>query len=262
MKIGIVGAGQMGTALIRGFMRAGQHSPSAVTLLVKNPPNPRVDRLQAELGFALTSDDTVFAKAGLDAVILTTPAPLTKAIVAKLVDQGLSASTLLLSAAAGVTVAALHDIAPNYPVITFIPNIPVAVNQGTITLAKDAETDPVQLAQAKQLFALLGTVVVVKASQLNIAGTLSGCGPAFVDIFMAAMSDAAVAAGLDRPTAQQLIASMVAGSGQLAANSQQSFSDLAGLVTSPGGTTIQGVLALEAHQFRHAIIQAVLAANR
>ncbi len=104
-------------------------------------------------------------------------------------------------------------------------------------------------------------MITVPESQLGIVGVVGGCGPAFVDVFMDALGDAAVKYGLDRQTAYQLIASMVKGSGALAYHSKLTPAQLRDQVTSPGGTTIRGVEALEKAGFRYAVIDAVNKAN-
>ena len=107
------------------------------------------------------------------------------------------------------------------------------------------------------LMKLLGDVIPVNEDQLNIVGTIGGCGPAFIDVIMDALSDAAVKYGLDREKAYQLAASMVAGTGKLALDSKLSPSALRDQVTSPGGTTIRGVQSLEKHDVRFAMMDAV-----
>lgn len=111
--------------------------------------------------------------------------------------------------------------------------------------------------QIVSLMKLLGDVISVSEDQLNIVGTIGGCGSAFIDVIMDALSDAAVKHGLDREKAYQLVSSMVAGTGKLALESKLSPSTLRDQVTSPGGTTIRGVQALEKHGVRFAMMDAV-----
>ncbi len=107
----------------------------------------------------------------------------------------------------------------------------------------------------------LGDVIEVPERQLDIIGVIGGCGPAFVDVMMDAMSDAAVKHGLDRQTAYEVIASMVKGTGTLAYDSKLAPALLRDQVTSPAGTTIKGVEALEKNGFRYAMMDAVNKAN-
>lgn len=255
MKIAIVGVGNMGSAIIKGLVN--QHRD---TVIAMNPTNPRVTKLATELGFKLfnTYDELVTAQP--DVVILTTPAPVTTAVAAKL--TGLKQEAIIISSAAGVKLADLAKCLPNHQLAAIIPNTPVAVNAGAIGLAYPttltADAKQVITAVLKQL----GDIITVPEEQLNIVGVVGGCGPAFVDVFMDAMSDAAVKYGLNRQTAYQLVASMVKGSGKLAADSKVAPALLRDQVTSPGGTTIRGVEALEKAGFRYAVIDAINQANK
>lgn len=108
----------------------------------------------------------------------------------------------------------------------------------------------------------LGDVIPVKEDQLSIVGTIGGCGPAFVDVFLDALGDAGVLNGLPRDLTNTLAASMVKGSASLAYESKTAPAILRDQVCSPGGTTIQGVASLEQNGFRYAVIDAVNKANK
>ncbi len=250
MKIAIIGIGAMGSAILKGYCNAGQFD-----LLTMNPENPRVTKLTHQLHVDLVHDSQAVVAAQPDAVILTTPAPVTVDVAKQL--AGLSDKTLIISAAAGVSQADLQAVLPHLTIATIIPNTPIAVNAGAIGLAMPANADDDQQQTIKQLLRPLGDLIEVPESQLDIVGVIGGCGPAFVDVFMDAMSDAAVLHGMNRQTAYQLVASMVKGSGTLATATKQAPALLRDEVTSPGGTTIRGVAALEKDGFRHAVIDAV-----
>lgn len=252
MRIAIVGAGNMGQALLKGFKAAGE-----ADLWALNPVNPKVAAFAKKSGIELvnTPADLVAAKPGL--AILTTPAPLTVTVAGQLAD--LPSDCLVVSSAAGVSIVALEAVMPQ-PVSAIIPNIPVASQAGTIGLTMGTRLSAAQKETVTTSLKQLGTVVEVKEDQLGIVGTVGGCGPAFVDVMMDALADAAVKHGLDRASAYQVAVSMVAGSGQLALESGLAPALLRDQVASPGGTTIQGISALEAHGFRAALIAAVDAA--
>lgn len=250
MKIAIIGIGAMGGAILKGYCNAGQFD-----LLTMNHENPRVTKLTDQLHVDLVHDSQAVVAAQPDAVILTTPAPVTVDVAKQL--AGLPAKTLIISAAAGVSQADLQAVLPHLTIATIIPNTPVAVNAGAIGLAMPANADDDQQQTIKQLLQPLGDLIEVPESQLDIVGVIGGCGPAFVDVFMDAMSDAAVLHGMSRQTAYQLIASMVKGSGALATATKEAPALLRDQVTSPGGTTIRGVAALENDGLRHAVIDAV-----
>ena len=150
---------------------------------------------------------------------------------------------------------------PNNPVIRIIPNIPVAINAGTIGLFMPDFEKEIQ-DKILQLLNQLGDIFPVQEDQLSIVGTIGGCGPAFVDIFLDALGDSGVLNGLSRDLSNKLAASMVKGSASLAYMSDASPAVLRDQVCSPGGTTIKGVVSLEKNGFRHAIIEAVNKANQ
>lgn len=249
MKVGIIGVGAMGGAIAQGLAK---HD---VDLVLQNPENPRVTKLAEQIHAQLVHDTKGLAAAKPDLVMLVTPAPITLEVAKTL--TALPDSVPVISSAAGVKLADLKNVLPWHPLAAIIPNTPVAVNDGAIglTFGDNVKEDDQQA--IKDLLSKLGAVIPVPEDKLDIVGVIGGCGPAYVDVFMDALSDAAVAHGLDRKTAYQLAAAMVKGSGALALQSGQAPALLRDEVTSPAGTTIKGVLALEKDGFRHAVIDAV-----
>ncbi|WP_283584090.1 pyrroline-5-carboxylate reductase [Limosilactobacillus difficilis] len=253
-KVTVVGVGSMGGAIVKGLLATGQFKVSAM-----NPVNSRVSKLADQLGFSLVNEASAIAAGEPDVVILTTPAPVTVDVARQLTN--LPAQTIIISAAAGVSHDQLQAALPGHPIANIIPNTPVAVNAGTIGLALPHDTTAGVKAQIMTVLQALGDVITVPESQLAILGVIGGCGPAFVDVMMDAMSDAAVKHGMKRQTAYQVIASMVKGTGSLAYASQLAPALLRDQVTSPAGTTIKGVEALEKAGFRFAVMDAVNKAN-
>lgn len=250
MNITIIGVGHMGSAIIKGLITASEYTISAM-----NPVNPRVSKLAEQLNFELVNSAADVKQLAPQVVILTTPANLTAEVARELAD--LPDQTIFISAAAGVSLKELQAALPNKTIARIIPNTPVAVNAGTIGLTLAEETAADNLTVITELLDQLGDVIQVPERQLEIIGVVGGCGPAFVDVMMDALSDAAVKYGLDRKTSYKLAASMVKGSGTLAYDSQLAPALLRDQVTSPGGTTIRGVEALEKNGFRYAIMDAV-----
>ncbi len=254
MKVTVIGVGNMGGAIIKGLVKSGIDEVCGM-----NPVNPRVSKLAQKLNFTLFHTAAEVVEDRPDVVILTTPAKVTVEEAKKL--NGLESKTVVISAAAGITQRQLKAALPNQSIATIIPNTPVAVNAGTIGLALPSNSDQNMHKVINHVLGQLGDIITVSEDKLDIVGVIGGCGPAFVDIFMDALSDAAVKYGLNRQTAYKLIASMVKGSGTLAYDTKKSPSELRDQVTSPAGTTIKGVEALEKHGFRYSIIDAVNKAN-
>lgn len=249
MKVAIVGVGAMGGALAKGLANKG------VGLILENPQNTRVSKLAKQLSAELINDPADLPSHHPDIVLLVTPAPITLEVAKTLTN--LPDTVPVISSAAGVKLADLKNALPWNPLAAMIPNTPVAVNDGAIGLTFDPKISTEDKTKITNLLAKLGAVIPVSEDKLDIVGVVGGCGPAYVDVMMDALSDAAVAHGLDRPTAYRLAAAMVKGSGSLALTAKQAPALLRDQVTSPGGTTIKGVLALEKNGFRNAVIEAV-----
>jgi pyrroline-5-carboxylate reductase len=168
------------------------------------------------------------------------------------------AGKVVVSVAAGMTFDRYEDIlAPGTHHVSTIPNTPVAVNEGVWTCEARHSLDEGEFALVRDLLATTGRVVEVDSKLLGIAGTVTGCGPAFVAMVIEALGDAAVKYGVPRATAYELAAQMVAGAGKLAVETGQHPGALKDAVCSPGGTTIRGVAALEEHGLRNALIKAI-----
>lgn len=251
MKIAEIGVGNMGGAILTGLSHSGHDD-----LIAFNPANPRVDQLADKLGAQRVTKAQDLVDLKPDLLILTTPAPITAKVAKQFAALG---QVLVLSAAAEVSIASLQAALPQASISRMIPNTPVCVNAGTIGLTLDPNLSQEDAVRLRSVVSTLGDVIEVKEAQLDIVGTVGGCSPAFVDVMMDALSDGAVLEGLDRQTANQIVSSMVKGSGTLAYESKEAPAILRDKVASPGGTTIKGIAALEKAGFRSALIEAIKA---
>ena len=166
---------------------------------------------------------------------------------------------VLVSMAAGLTLSQLHELA-GIPakILRIMPNTPASVCEGTILYTPDELSE-----EEVQLFldgmAAAGLFVKIPESQMDAASAVAGCGPAFVDLFAEALADGGVACGLPRATASLLAQQMIRGSAALLIEEKLDPAVAKNAVCSPGGTTIQGVRALERGAFRSAVVEAVIA---
>lgn len=254
-KIAIIGVGQMGSAIIEGLSNISNN-----VIIGENPINPRVDKLAQKLNFTLVNTIDDLVKLQPEAIILTTPAPLTLQIASNL--QNLSSNCVIISAAAGISYDQLNQVLPNHQIARIIPNTPVAINAGTIGLFLPTNLTEKSKDLIHTILDPLGDVIIVKEDQFSIVGTIGGCGPAFVDVFLDALGDAGVLNGIPRSLANELAASMVKGTASLAYETKKAPALLRDQVCSPGGTTIKGVVSLEKDGFRNAIINAINSANK
>ena len=164
----------------------------------------------------------------------------------------------LVSMAAGVTLEGLRELLGDWPMIRIMPNTPVSVGEGMILYTCSPGVCPDAFLRALRF---AGRFLPVEERLMETGMAVSGCGPAFVDLFVEALADAGVAGGLYRKDAMLLAAQMVLGSAKLILDSGRHPGELKDAVCSPGGTTIQGVRKLEEKGFRSAVIEAVLAAK-
>ena len=169
---------------------------------------------------------------------------------------------LIVSTSGGDLTSVNAELPVDTSFVKAVPNTPVQINAGITALSFTDQEPEAQRNLVINLFQKLGQVYVVPEKLLGIYGTVAGCTPAFVDIMMEALSDAAVINGIPRQQSYQIITQMLLGTAQLAQKTQQHPGQLKDEVTTPGGSTIRGVAELEATGFRNALIQAVQAANK
>jgi len=167
---------------------------------------------------------------------------------------------LLISVLAGVTVARLQRLFPGWRIVRAVPNTPCLVRAGLTGLAWGEGVSAPQQAWVQQLFAQVGEVLLLPESQLDAFLALTSSGPAFVALVAEALADGAVAAGLPRLQAHHLAQRTLAGTAALLQEQQLHPAQLKDMVSSPGGTTIAGLRALESGGVRASLIEAVLAA--
>lgn len=170
---------------------------------------------------------------------------------------------VLVTMAAGLSMAQIAEFAGGaYPVIRIMPNTPAAVGEGMIPYCANAEVTAEELAEFCRILRCAGRLDPLPEHLIDAAGALSGCGPAFVYVFLESLADAAVACGLPRAKATAYAAQTVLGAAQMVLNTGAHPAALKDAVCSPAGSTIAGVHALEAGGFRAAAEEAVLAAYR
>ena len=168
---------------------------------------------------------------------------------------------ILVSMAAGLTIADIQEMAGGtYPVIRIMPNTPSAIGEGMILYTCCKGITKAEEKLFLDSMAGAGRLAAIPESQMDAGSAVSGCGPAFVDLFIEALADGGVACGLPRAQAMEFAAQMVVGSARLVLESDKHPGALKDAVCSPAGSTIQGVRALENAGFRSAVMEAVIAA--
>jgi pyrroline-5-carboxylate reductase len=257
MKLAFIGTGNMGGALARAAAREQGNE-----LLLVNRHPEKAEKLRGEIGGCVTDHAGAVAEAdllflGVKPVVLPalceTLRPLLRAREGRMV---------VVSMVAGVPIRKLQEeLGEKLPVIRIMPNTPVAVGEGMILYSCSEEVREEEAERFLQAMGHAGRFMKIEERLMEAGMAVSGCGPAYVDLFVEALADAAVACGIPRKDAIQLAAQMVLGSARLILESGRHPGELKDAVCSPGGTTIQGVRALEARAFRSAVFEAVMAAH-
>ncbi|MDR3564895.1 MAG: pyrroline-5-carboxylate reductase [Negativicutes bacterium] len=256
-RIGFIGGGAMGEALIRGMLQAKLVNASQIT--INDVVQERLDYLAASLGVS-TSLDSQEVAGNVDVLFLTIkPQTINDVLdnIAPVVDK----KTTVISIVAGITIATLQGRLPGVPIVRVMPNTAVAVGAGmsAIALGKYASAQAGELASA--VFASVGRVVTVNEDAMDAVTGLSGSGPAFVYLLIDALADAGVRVGFSRPMALTLAAQTLYGAAKMVLETGEHPAKLRDMVTSPGGTSIAGIHVLEQKGVRAALIDAVVAAT-
>lgn len=254
---GFIGIGNMGGALARAVCRT---IPGEAVLLANRTPE-KAAALATELG-CQTAGNRMAAETA-DLLFLGVKPQMMGDLLSELAPVLAVRTTpfTLVSMAAGLSIARIQEMAGgNYPVIRIMPNTPVSVGEGMILYACSGNVT--QEAETAFLSALSGAgrLSPLPEDKMDAGSAVSGCGPAFADLFLEALADGGVACGLPRAAALEYAAQMLLGSAKLALESGKHPGVLKDAVCSPGGTTIQGVRALEQACFRGAVMDAVIAA--
>jgi pyrroline-5-carboxylate reductase len=177
-------------------------------------------------------------------------------------SPALGAGTLVISIAAGVTIATIEALVPGRPVVRAMPNTPALVGIGASAISAGSSADAEHLDVAERLLGTVGIVVRVAETMLDAVTGLSGSGPAYVFLVAEAMIEAGVLVGLTRDVASELVVQTLLGSATLLAQDEAGPEALRAAVTSPGGTTAAGLRELEVHGLRAALLDAVSAATK
>jgi len=265
LRIGIIGGGQMGTALVKGILHAGVADASEIT--VSDVIASARERLHTESGVRTTNDNTEAAKNADVVVIALKPQVAAEAL--EPVAGKLMPTQTVLSIMAGVPTGKLErwlsgdDEAANpVHVVRAMPNTPALIGEGMAAISRGAHAKDADMNRAERILAAVGRVVRVDEKQLDAVTGLSGSGPGYVYTVIEALADGGVKVGLPKPLALELAAQTVLGAARMVLETEEHPAVLRDRVTSPGGTTIAGLHAMEAAGIRNALMQAVEAAAR
>lgn len=256
-KLGFIGVGNMGGALVRAARR---NTPSTCICVANRSPE-KAKVLAAEIPCRVMTNAEIAAwgnyiflgvKPQMMKEMLEEIAP----VLAERQDR-----FILVTMAAGLSIADIQAMAGGeYPVLRIMPNTPASIGEGMILYTCGPGVTETEERIFLESMAGAGRFSKIPEHLMDAGSAVAGCGPAFVDLFIEALADGGVACGLPRAQAMEFAAQMVVGSARLVLESGQHPGALKDAVCSPGGTTIQGVRKLEEAGFRGAVMDAVIAA--
>ena len=248
----------MAEAMIKGLLSAS--FIEAKNIFVSEPSEAKRDALYAEYKIKISADNRELVKK-CDILILAVKPQIFQEVlvdICSLVDS----DKLVISIAAGVPISIIDDALrgdknKKFSIVRTMPNTPALVQEGVTAIASGKHVNKTDVKIAHRIFEAVGRTVDVEEDQLDAVTGLSGSGPAYIFMLIEALSDAGVKMGLSREVSTTLTIQTVLGSAKLARESGKHPGELKDMVTSPGGTTISGLHALEEGSFHTTLMNAV-----
>ena len=257
LTIGFLGAGKMATALAQGFIKSGLVAPRDV--LASDPAPAACQSFAIGTGAKTTAFNPEVVRFATVLVLAVKPDQIPSLLTE--IRSQLTDKQLLISIAAGVTLARMEaEAGEGVRLIRVMPNTPALVSASATGYALGQWAQPQDGVLAQKLFSSVGIAFAVKESLLDAVTGLSGSGPAYGYLIIEALSDGGVAAGLPREVATRLAAQTLLGSARMVLETGLHPGALKDMVTSPGGTTIEGLHELEKGKLRATLMNAVRAA--
>jgi pyrroline-5-carboxylate reductase len=259
-KIGFIGSGNMGEAMISGLINSGASKPENISC--SDISTEKLQQISNKYG-VITSNSNIEVATGADIIILAIK-PQIMVPVLQEIKESLDMSKIVISIAAGVPLAAIEScLNKDLRLIRVMPNIAVAVREGAAAIAAGEHTKKEDIDLAMAIFNSVGKCVFLKENNLMDAVTgLSGSGPAYIFLIVDALADAGVKVGLSRQDSLLLASQTLLGAAKLLLETKEHPGALKDSVTSPGGTAIAGLHTLEQGGLRTTLINAVEAATR
>lgn len=252
IKLGTIGAGAMAEAILNGVIKANIYEGKEI--IASDVNNLRLKELEEKLQIRTTLDNKdVFKDAN---VIILAVKP--QYLEAALKDISLDTKEkLIISIAAGIPISKIEDLIGKAPIIRVMPNTPALIGEGMAALCQNEFVTDEQIEIAENIFSAIGKTIRIDENLINAVTGLSGSGPAYVYQFIEALADGGVLVGLPRDTAYMLAAQTVLGASKMVLETGMHPGELKDKVTSPKGTTIEGVRVLEKNAFRASVMEAV-----
>lgn len=257
-SIGFIGAGNMAEAIIGGVLKKGLYAPSDI--VIYDIRQDRAGAFSSALGLRNAESPRELVREVPTVVLAVKPATISVAVQE---SKEQLRDRLVISIAAGIPIASIVNIlGEDARVIRVMPNAPALVGEGACALAASRACSTGDVACAREIFSAVGRCLELDEKLLNAVTALSGSGPAFCFMFLEALADGGVRSGLSRETSLELAAATLKGAAAMVLETGKHPGELKDMVSSPAGTTIEGIAVLESRAFRSAVMDAVVAAYR
>lgn len=257
-RVGILGGGKMGEALLSGLLRSGR-SPEDIVVTVRREERAR--ELEESYGVGTMLDNAEAAAWAKTLVITVKPQDI-EPLLAQIAGS-VGTSHVVVSVAAGIRCALIERALPGeVPVVRVMSNVPVLVDEAMSVISPGAHAGDKHLAAAEELLGSVGSVIRLPEKHLDAVTATSGSGPAYFALLAEAMIDACILLGLSRDVATELIVQTMIGSAKMLRDMGTHPVELREMVTSPGGTTIVAIRELEQAGVRAAFLNAIDAARQ
>ena len=254
MKLGFIGLGNMAKAILAGLLRAGMFAPEDVM----GSDISETMRLEAaeKYGIRTTVSNAEVAMAS-DVLVLAVKPQFLEGVLTELTDF-IKEDTLIISIAAGKSLAWLEEkLGKEVRMLRFMPNTAAMVGESSTAICRNARATDEDVALAIKMCESFGTAQVIDEKLMDVFSAIGGSSPAFAFLYMEALADGAVAAGMPRKMAYEIAAQATLGAAKLMREDGEHPGVLKDMVCSPGGTTIQGIKALENGGVRGSIMAAI-----
>jgi pyrroline-5-carboxylate reductase len=254
MKIGFIGGGNMATAIIRGITSQGKKDIS-----VAEPRETRRSYLQQHFGIKTTASNNEVASSCKIIVLAVKPQNMQE--VLDEINKNVTEEKIVVSVAAGITLAYLSSRLKTKKIIRVMPNTPALIQEGMTVMSLCECFSDRDILVVKEMFMSIGQVMMLPEKYMNAVTALSGSGPAFVALFIESMVESGLKMGLNAGDALTLAVQTVLGTSRLL-ETGVSPSELREMVTSPGGTTAAGLKVFEDKGFKETVMNAIMAAQK
>lgn len=256
MKLGFIGAGNMGGAIIRGFVKSGKVNPKNINVIELN--KSALDDLSSELGINPYTDYEKLVNDS-DIIFMAVKPIAFSSTIDQIKDFLNNTDKIIVSMAAGISTDSIVTMLGfEFPVIRIMPNVNAQIMLSTTAVCKNNAAKDSDKENIIDLFNSIGNAFDVAESQFAVFSAIASCSPAYVYMFIDALAKGAVKMGMNKKQALNIAASAVSGSAELVLKTGIHPAELTDMVCSPGGTTIEGVTTLDECGFTSAVTKAVV----